>query len=132
MKSSSPLFHYYRVYAEYAGYKLHLLVFAVLVGGVFEGFGITMLIPLLNEGGVAASEADKATQAVQWLLGLFGVAKTFGSVLFLLAIVFILKSIVTFAHSVLSAHVHASLTQELRTRVIERLSPPKGRLRAYQ
>lgn len=122
VRPKAPLLHYYRVFAGYAGRKLHFLVVVVLLAGLFEGFGVTMLIPLLSEGGVASAETGKATEAVRWLLGLFGVEKSFTSVLFMMAAVFIVKGLITLGHSGLAAHIHATLTKDLRTRVIERLS----------
>ena len=117
----SSLLHYYAVFIHHAGKKLHALVLIMLVGGLIEGLGVGMFIPLLSAGAVVPTKADAASGMLRQMLSLLGIRESFLSILLFIMVVFLLKGFIMLVQAALSAHITATLTKDLRRNLVSLL-----------
>jgi len=109
----SPLIHYFKVFYGYAGKKLFVLCFIILLGGISEGFGISMLLPILDYEQPESSQNTYTTTLYQFLERI-GIGVSLFSLLALLIIAFSFKGIFTFAQTTLSLYITTNLTKTLK------------------
>ena len=86
----SSLIHYFKVFYGYAGKKIFVLCFIILLGGISEGFGISMLLPILDYEQPESSQNTYTTTLYQFLEHI-GISVSLFSLLALLFIPFYIK-----------------------------------------
>ena len=79
----SPIVHYFKVYYKYAGKKLLYLCCIILIGGISEGFGVSMLLPVLDYE-TKDQISNPYTQAIYDFIELLGFEVSLFSLLTLL------------------------------------------------
>ena len=114
----SSFLHYYKVFYSYVGKKLYLLCFIILLAGISETIGITMLLPILNysaEGAVQSSFVKSIYQYMEFL----GIGMSLQSLLFIILLIFFLKGVLTFIQGILSSYIATNLVKKLRIEICE-------------
>lgn len=113
--------HYLRVFQTYLGRRMYLIFALTLMAALLEGFGIVMLLPLLQGLDAGFSNAggpdSHLAGVLQGILGFLGVSGSMVSILLVIATAFLLKGVVTFAAHALKAYLEAQLQRELKARL---------------
>lgn len=115
--------HYLRVYQSYLGARMYL-VFALTLAAVFaEGFGLLMLLPLLqglDTGAAASTEpAIGIGKLLHDLLARFGWADSTVAIILLITVAFIVKGTLVFGGNAFNAVLRAQLLRELKIRLFD-------------
>jgi subfamily B ATP-binding cassette protein MsbA len=103
-----------------------LYVVFVLAGlaAMMEGFGISLLLPLLDAADVSISEgASQETNGViaglKILLDYLGIGLSMVKILLFIALVFLIRGLVTFASNAYQSHLKAQLMYEIKSMVFD-------------
>lgn len=110
----SSLFFYFKVFYTYTGHRIIILLSTVLVAGIFEGLGISIVIPLLSyesSGGIN----NKYTQIVYGFLDNVGLGVSLSSILILMVILFSLKGFFMILITIISSSIKTNLEKDLRS-----------------
>jgi len=110
---------YYKAFSAYSRGRILCLTGIVLVAGIFEGLGISIIIPLLNHSKVSESQ-DRYTQIVYELMGYAGVEISIRNILFLLVGLFIIKAIFVVSQGAYSAHLMTDFGSEMKKRFCQK------------
>jgi subfamily B ATP-binding cassette protein MsbA len=109
----STLVRYYRIYYRYAGCRLIVLLLLILGGGLTEGLGISLVVPLL--GADAGGVSDNAyVGAVRALFAFLGLDLALGPLLAVMVATFLLKGVLVFSQEMLKAVVSTGMERDLR------------------
>jgi len=91
-----------------------------LVVAIFEGLGITMLLPLLKSTEMGAGgEFEGKGKIFVDALAYINIPFTFQSILLLIGLLFLAKGLVKFGHSIYQGFITASLNRQLKNRMIQ-------------
>ena len=119
-KGLGQLFTYYfQVFNSYSGQKLGLLCGIIFLGGLLEGLGISLLLPILNFQSPAMAN-DPYIQTIHRLYARLGIPISLQAILLLLVIVFFCKGLLIFAQEVMKAYLLTDLTKIKREEVCRR------------
>ena len=121
MDTFSDLFRYLRIYRRYIGRRIYIVFGLAVLGAFTEGFGITLLLPLLR-----ASQTDGATdemgtaeeilyQGLSWM----GIADSMPGLLLFIAVVFLAKGGFEFSKGAYVGYLQADLLRDLKTRLFD-------------
>lgn len=105
--------HYFKTFHLYAGFKLYILYFVIFFAGITEGFGITMLLPILNYD-ESRNIDDSYTQLIYSGLESLGISLSLTSLLTILFIAFMLKGFFLFFQESLVSYILSSLIKKIR------------------
>ena len=128
--------HYLRIFQRYLGNRIYWVLILTLIASLSEGFGIILLLPLLQEvdsfSGAAVLVAAEPSPAalnsvsdpasgisafVNALLVTLGLADSIVALLALITIAFILKGLFTFGALAYIAYLRGMLLRELKGRL---------------
>lgn len=96
------LVKYIKIFHSYLGFRMYLVMVLTIAGAILEGFGIMMLLPLLEyarigqEFGVASTELSGISIFIGGIFESFGLLLDFSKLTMLLAFIFFLKGLVSF------------------------------------
>jgi len=124
MSTFADLFRYLKIYRRYIGRRLYL-VFALAVATAFtQGFGISLLLPLLRASQTGESTEDMGTaeQYLHALLELMGIGDAMGGILVFIAAVFVGKGLLSFARQGYTGYLQAQLLRELKAKLFDAYS----------
>jgi ABC-type multidrug transport system fused ATPase/permease subunit len=125
MSTFADLLKYLRIYRRYIGRRLYL-VFALAVATAFtQGFGITLLLPLLRAsqtGSGSPEDMGTAEQMLHDLLSWMGVADSMGGILVFIAVVFVGKGALSFTREGYTGYLQAQLLRELKANLFDAYS----------
>jgi subfamily B ATP-binding cassette protein MsbA len=112
--------HYLSVFQAYLGARMYLIFALTLIAALSEGFGILMLLPLLQglDSG-AAEQVPGIGQLFSDLLAYLGWGVGSVPVLFVITIAFIVKGGLTFGALGYNAYLRAQLLRELKGRLFD-------------
>ena len=79
----SALLYYFKIFYSYVQYKLFILILLIFLAGIFEGLGISLVIPLLIFDGVGTA-GNRYCQFVYGFLNSVGIGVSLGNLLVLL------------------------------------------------
>lgn len=116
--SSFALVRFYRTLRSHAGIRLPALVLLMALGGLTEGAGVGLFVPLFSVGNVAEGQEHVITRFVERVLSIFGSDPTLNALLVLMVGVFLLKGLVSLGQSVVHAHIMATLTYDFRRKLV--------------
>jgi len=111
-----PLSSYFQTFRRYAGNRLYLLILIIFIGGLFEGIGIGLFLPLLNFQ-PGAPGTDKFSQIIYDFMEALGLPVTIPALLLLLVIIFLAKGIMMYLQVVASSWITADLNMRLRKQI---------------
>ncbi len=96
------------------------LLLLVVLTGLFEGLGITLLLPLFRAIGVGASQADEGiTPLFDRALAAFGLTATWPTVLTVIVVTFFVQNAVFLAQSWIAAELQNRYTAMWRTALMD-------------
>jgi len=109
----TSLIHYSKVFYGYAGKKLFVLVSVISLSSIFDGLGISILIPIFDIANQESSQ-NVFTQNVYMFLELIGLEVSIPSLLLLLVAIFSLKGFFLFSQDFITALITTNLNKSLR------------------
>jgi len=103
---------------------MYLIFVLAIATALTQGFGITLLLPLLRASQSGGSPEDMGTveQMLQSVLGWMGIADSMVGILVFIAIVFLGKGGLQFARGAYQGYLQAQLLRELKTQLFDAYS----------
>jgi subfamily B ATP-binding cassette protein MsbA len=118
------LFRYLRVYRRYIGRRIYLVFVLTAAAALAEGFGITLLLPLLRASETAdSSPSIGGVEGFLYdLLAWMGIADSIVAILLFIGTMFIGKGLLLFARSGYEGYLQAQLLRELKKQMFDTYS----------
>ena len=120
MRQLKELIFYARVFYQFAGWRVAMLVALALIGGLLDVIGIVSLLPLLQ---VAMGEADDnaLTRAALEVMTTLGLPTDFKSMALIIVAIFLAKGSFVFAHSFWTIHTITTVRKNVQTALAKRI-----------
>ncbi len=124
MSTFRDLLGYLRTYHRYIGRRIYLVFVLTIATAFAQGFGITMLLPLLraSQSGGPAGDMSTAEQILYDFLEVLGIAESMVGILVLIAFIFIGKGMLSFAQEGYVGYLQSRLLRELKTKLFDAYS----------
>ena len=125
MSTFGDLVRYLRIYRRYLGRRMYLIFGLTVATALAQGFGITLLLPLLRasqSGGSDPEDMGTAEQYLQAMLETMGIADSMVGILAFIAVVFVGKGLLQFAKGGYQGYLQAQLLRELKTKLFDAYS----------
>ena len=124
MSTFGDLFRYLKIYRKYLGRRMYLIFALTVATALAQGFGITLLLPLLraSQSGGDPEDMGTAEQYLQAMLETMGIADSMVGILAFIAIVFVGKGALQFAKGGYQGYLQAQLLRELKTKLFDAYS----------
>jgi len=125
MNTFGDLLKYLKIYRRYLGRRMYLIFVLTVATALAQGFGITLLLPLLRasqSGSGTPEDMGTAEQYLQAMLETMGIADSMVGILAFIAIVFVGKGVLQFAKGGYQGYLQAQLLRELKTRLFDAYS----------
>jgi ABC-type multidrug transport system fused ATPase/permease subunit len=122
MNTFGDLLKYLKIYRRYVGRRMYVIFVLAGATAVAQGFGITLLLPLIQasqSGATKEGEMGTAEQMLYDLLAWMGIADSMVGILGFIAVVFVGKGLLSFAHKGYKGYLQAQLFRELRERMFD-------------
>jgi ABC-type multidrug transport system fused ATPase/permease subunit len=121
MNTFGDLLKYLKVYRRYIGRRMYLILVLTVAVALTQGFGITLLLPLLRASQSGGETADMgwAEETLYNLLQGLGIADYLPGILAFIALVFVAKGGLHFAKGGYAGYLQAQLLKELKTRLFD-------------
>lgn len=109
----STLIRFYRIFYKYAGNRLIGLLLLILAGGLIEGIGFSLAVPLLGAG--AGDMPDNSfVRSIRAAFAFLGLDLTLRPLLVVLVVTFALKGALIFLQELLKAALTTGMERNLR------------------
>jgi ABC-type multidrug transport system fused ATPase/permease subunit len=123
MSTFGDLLHYFKIYRRYIGRRMYLVFGLTVAVALTQGFGITLLLPLLRASQSGGTEdMNWAEAALHELLTWMGIADYLPGILAFIALVFVGKAALTFSQGTYVGYLKTQLLRELKTRLFDAYS----------
>ncbi len=124
MNTFGDLLKYLKIYRRYLGRRMYLIFALTVATALAQGFGITLLLPLLraSQSGGDPEDMGTAEQYLQAMLETMGIADSMVGILAFIAIVFVGKGALQFAKGGYQGYLQAQLLRELKTKLFDAYS----------
>ena len=124
MSTFRDIIRYLRIYRRYLGRRMYLIFALTVATALAQGFGITLLLPLLrtSQSGGEAQDMGTAERILHDLLSWMGIADSMAGILAFIALVFIAKGALQFAKGGYQGYLQAQLLRELKTKLFDTYS----------
>jgi len=122
MSTFADLWKYLKIYRRYLGRRMYLIFALTVATAVAQGFGITLLLPLLRasqSGGSNPEDMGTAEQYLQAMLETMGIADSMVGILAFIAVVFVGKGVLQFAKGGYQGYLQAQLLRELKMKLFD-------------
>ncbi len=115
---------YTKMFQDYLGLRIYLIFFLGLFAALSEGFGILLLLPLLEslDGTMAYEDLSGINKFAIDFINLIGIEDSTSGIILLITIAFIIKGLVTFIALGFSAYLIGKLLRELKFRLFDNYS----------
>lgn len=123
----SSVIYYYKVFRHHAGKKLYLLTATIILAGLTEGLGISLVVPMLTHASAAGRGDDVVSIYFYKTLVLLQIEPTFNIILASIAFAFLIKAVILVIQEALSARISASLTRDMRSQMVSAYTNMKYR-----
>ncbi|MFB6248510.1 MAG: ABC transporter ATP-binding protein, partial [Salinibacter sp.] len=100
MSTFADLLRYLKIYRRYLGRRMYLVFGLTVATALAQGFGITLLLPLLrasSSGSGNPEDMGTAEQYLQAMLETMGIADSMVGILVFIAVTFVGKGLLQFA-----------------------------------
>ncbi|MFB1489906.1 MULTISPECIES: ABC transporter ATP-binding protein [unclassified Thiocapsa] len=112
--------HYLRVFQTYLGRRMYLILALGLGAALAEGFGILMLLPLLQSmDGPGAEAPSGVAKVLVEMLEALGFGNSTVAVLGFIGVAFLIKGVLLFASGAYRAYLEAQLMREIKGRLFD-------------
>ena len=121
----SDILYHLRLYRKYIGRRLYIVFVLSILTALTEGFGITLLLPLIQfagaEGGSSANlqDAGTAERLLFDLLRWMDIEDSLLGILTFIAAVFVGKGLLHFTKGIYASYLRADLLRELKVRMFQ-------------
>ena len=124
MSTFRDIIRYLRIYRRYLGRRMYLIFALTVATALAQGFGITLLLPLLraSQSGGSSENMGTAEQMMHDLLSWMGIADSMIGILAFIAIVFVGKGALQFAKGGYQGYLQAQLLRELKIQLFDAYS----------
>jgi ABC-type multidrug transport system fused ATPase/permease subunit len=125
MNTFGDLLKYLKIYRRYLGRRMYLIFVLTVATALAQGFGITLLLPLLRasqSGGGTPEDMGTAEQVLQTMLETMGIADSMVGILAFIALTFVAKGALQFAKGGYQGYLQAQLLRELKTKLFDAYS----------
>ncbi len=110
--------HYLALFQTYLGRRIYLLFALALASALAEGFGIVMLLPLLQSlDGLQTEAAGGFAAALNGVIAALGLGESTVAILLIIGAFFLLKGLLLFAAGVYRAYLNTQLQVQLKGRL---------------
>jgi len=116
--------HYFKVFYGYAGWKMLILCLVIFLSGVFEGLGLSLLLPILNFDDPAMMQ-NQYSVLVYGFLNNIGVGVSLFSLLSLMTLVFLVKGLFMFLKGAVIMLITTNIAKEHRLNLCRKYSEMK-------
>lgn len=120
--------HYLSIFQIYLGRRIYIIFGLALIAGLADGFGILMLLPLLEsleEDSLLVghkTDSSAVTELFLSLLRYFGLEESIVAILLIIAAAFLLKGVMLFAALGMNAYLRGRLLMELKSLLFDAYS----------
>jgi len=118
LSSFRVLFDQFLFYRSFTGRGLYGLIFIILIGGLLEGIGIGLFLPVINYASKGIS-TDRFSELVKGVMQMMGLPMTLSYLLLLLFLVFFLKGVLLYCQEVATSKIISTATMRLRIELVE-------------
>lgn len=127
MGTFSDLLHYLRIFRRYIGRRMYIVFMLAIATALAQGFGITLLLPLLRASQSQAETGEMGTteQLLFDLLSWMGIAESTLGILLFIALVFLGKGLLQFANKGYQGYLQSRLLRELKMKMFDAYSGMK-------
>ena len=125
MNTFGDLLKYLKIYRRYLGRRMYLIFVLTVATALAQGFGITLLLPLLRasqSGSGTPEDMGTAEQVLQAMLETMGIADSMVGILAFIALTFVAKGALQFAKGGYQGYLQAQLLRELKTKLFDAYS----------
>lgn len=123
MSTFGDLLHYLKIYRRYIGRRMYLVFGLTVAVALTQGFGITLLLPLLRASQSGGTEDMSWAEAtLHELLTWMGIADYLPGILAFIALVFVAKAGLQFVKGGYVGYLQSQLLKELKTRLFDAYS----------
>ena len=123
MSTFGDLLHYLKIYRRYIGRRMYLVFGLTVAVALTQGFGITLLLPLLRASQSGGTEdMGWAEATLHELLTWMGIADYLPGILAFIALVFVAKGGLQFLKDGYVGYLQSQLLKELKTRLFDAYS----------
>jgi ABC-type multidrug transport system fused ATPase/permease subunit len=124
MSTFRDILRYLRIYRRYLGRRMYLVFALTVAAALAQGFGITLLLPLLraSQSGGNPEDMGTAEQYLKALLETIGIADSMVGILTFIAVTFVAKGALQFAKGGYQGYLQAQLLRELKTKLFDAYS----------
>jgi len=116
------LLRYVKIFQHYLGAKMYFIFVFSTLASLLEGFGIMMLLPLLESIGSLEKSGGASGAFSEFLYNIidfFGLPYSAASVLFLITVIFIFKGILSFIALTINAYLIGVLLKNIKVDLFE-------------
>ena len=116
------LLRYVKIFQHYLGAKMYFIFLFSILASLLEGFGILMLLPLLESiGSIEKSSGTSGafSELLYNIIDFLGLPPSAVSVLFLITVIFILKGILSFIAFTINAYLIGLLLKNIKVDLFE-------------
>lgn len=120
MKIFDRITYYLGVYKHFIGRRLYLVFALTAAAALTEGFGITLVLPLIEAADAGDGSLDQGTFAIRILysiLAFLGISGSVVGILVFIGIIFIGKGIIKFVEGGYSSYLRAQLMREIKSKM---------------
>jgi len=112
---------YFRVYWQYAGARLLILIAITTLSGFTESIGIALFMPILTTSNITAESSDRVSAFFKSCFALLGITPTLPLLFALVAVVFIARGLVRFIECAYTGSLTALMTSAVRSGTVRLL-----------
>lgn len=120
------IIYYFSVYKKYVGKRLYVVFILTALAAVTEGFGIALLLPLIDTAGAnfitETADQSKVKAVLQAILNFVGVGTSMVGIIIFIASIFLIKGGVVFSAFAYQSHLKSQLMCELKILMFDKFS----------
>jgi subfamily B ATP-binding cassette protein MsbA len=120
LKIFDSITYYLGVYKEFIGARLYLVFGLTAAAALTEGFGITLILPLIEAADAVEGSLDRSGFAVKFLytvLDFIGIQSSIIGILLFIGFIFISKGFLKFAEGGYASYLRAQLHKEIKSKM---------------
>lgn len=120
MKLFKSVTYYLGVYKDFIGKRLYIVFLLTAAAALTEGFGITMILPLIEAAGAGDGGLNSGGTSVQFLysiLSFMGIEGSVVGILIFIGIIFIGKGLLKFVEGGYASYLRAELLKEIKSKM---------------
>lgn len=122
MKLFESITYYLGVYRSFIGRRLYIIFGLTAIAAFTEGFGIALLLPLIEAADAGDAGVDREGGVIRILyivLDFIGISGSIVGILLFIAVIFILKGVLKFMEGGYASYLKSQLLQEIKGKMFD-------------